>query len=285
MYIIVDGSSIAHRAWHAKPISGFKNVPDEKEEVEAVGGLFIYSFCKQLVSIVKEVDKRRPLFSKVIICWDGRNSTKLRRSIYPEYKANRAAKKDAREHLNVYTFINLLRDELTRVSPRFSLYYEYAEADDLIGIICNTLGDENKVIVTRDKDMYQLVDNCTFILDPFQDAWLGENEIMQELGCTPKQIVEYKALVGDKSDNYPGMRGVGHKKALLILNNSVNYEVSNKEVNTFKKLATLPNPDLNTLEILETFCNDEFNKRANWEYLSKEWAFNSEFEKALYIVT
>ena len=241
MHIILDGSSLAYRAWFASPNYGFKDVEDSEEEAQAIKEVFVIAFCSMLLRIVKTIDATGVDFSKLYICWDGRESLKLRRSIYPPYKVSRQKDRDKREFINPFYFIELIKDELKKVHPRFSIVFDCAEADDLIGVLCEHFGDEKKCIVTRDRDMFQLVDENTIFFDHHTEKFFEEKDVISEIGVSPDKIVAFKSIVGDPSDNYPGIKGVGPKKGKQLL------EVGNlgmsdwvDEVDIFAKLAKIP---------------------------------------------
>ena len=284
MYVIVDGSSVAYRAWHSAPIRAFKNVPDEKEEIDSVAGLFLYAFCSQLVKIIRQVDMSRPKFSKLLICWDGVKSTTLRKQLYPEYKSNRKKNRDVRTHITPYTFIQITRLELGKVSARFGLYDEMAEADDIIAVLCDVLNSSYKCVVSRDKDMFQLINGNTKVLDPFSGEWVDEQAVFNQFGIKASQIVEYKSIVGDSSDGYPGIKGVGNKTGVRMINSGMNYQVSNKECSMFRKIATIPYPDFDDKEFLKTIEDLKFSELPRWGRLSEDWDFNDRFRLALSMV-
>ncbi|OFZ18569.1 MAG: DNA polymerase I [Bdellovibrionales bacterium GWB1_55_8] len=139
----------------------------------------------------------------------------FRKELYPEYKANRSAPPD--DLIPQFSRIDQLISALEIPSCR----QEGVEADDLIASLTRKwLGlspDHQVVIVTGDKDLMQLVDGRVRIWDTMNNRFYGSPEVEAKFGVTPGQIRDYLALVGDSSDNIPGVAGVGPKTAVDLL--------------------------------------------------------------------
>lgn len=209
--ILVDGMSILHRAYHAYPLS----LTSPKGELTNA----VYGFTTILLTVL---EKLKP--THVVVAWDVGAPT-FRHKEYVEYKANREKPDD--ELINQ---IGKTREVVEALNiPQFGV--EGYEADDVIGTL-SLQGEEDKeakvIIVTGDRDALQLVNKDRVVV------WMpgvGGNRFSRDKGpqefdeiavkakyqLTPLQIIELKALMGDASDNIPGVRGVGPKTATTLL--------------------------------------------------------------------
>ncbi|MDH3514732.1 MAG: DNA polymerase I, partial [Gammaproteobacteria bacterium] len=142
------------------------------------------------------------------VVFDARGKT-FRDDIYPEYKANRPPMPDdlSSQIEPIHAIVRALGLPLLQV--------EGVEADDVIGTLARTAAAEGRdaVISTGDKDMAQLVDRHVQLVDTMKDAVYDRDAVKAKFGVTPEQMVDYLALVGDTSDNIPGVPGVGPKTA------------------------------------------------------------------------
>ena len=197
--ILIDGNSLLHRSYHAYPfMSSPAGVPTHA----------VYGTLKYLERILKRVAPTHLLF-----CFDASKKT-FRNDLYPDYKANR---KDAPEDL-VPQFA-LIRTVLKRFNIPY-LEDENVEADDLIGTIANNAGGYMTKIVSSDKDMLQLVNHRVSVLlvkNGGEYLEITTDNILEKMGYKPWDVPELKALSGDKSDNIPGVPGVGDMTALKLL--------------------------------------------------------------------
>ncbi len=208
--VLVDGMSILHRAYHAYPLSLSTK---SGEIVNAV-----YGFTAILFTIL---EKLQP--THVIVTWDVGAPT-FRHFEYEQYKANREKPDEAllsqieRTH-EVVDALNI---------PQFGK--EGFEADDLIGTLATQAETKDGfqiVIATGDRDALQLVDDKKVVvwMPPAPGKYgkdrgsqeYDEEAVKAKYGLTPRQIIELKALMGDSSDNIPGIKGVGPKTATKLL--------------------------------------------------------------------
>jgi len=154
----------------------------------------------------------------VVFCWEGGGSSR-RRALYPDYKATRKPEKlnrfyeddipETEENRNrqVKLLISILRH-----LPICQIYVEDAEADDTIGYLCtHKFKDNEKIIVSSDKDFYQLVDEKTTIYSLHKKQFLNEKYILDEFRITSQNFALAKSLCGDVSDNIKGVKGLGFK--------------------------------------------------------------------------
>ncbi len=200
--IIIDCNSIIHRAFHAIPPLATK----KGELVNAV-----YGFTSVLLKLLREL---QPVY--IAACFDTAAPT-FRHQAYKEYKANRV-----RQPQEFYDQIPLAKEVLQALNIPFFEKDGY-EADDLIGILTKTYyrPEIEIVIVTGDLDTLQLVDQKTRVYFLHQGVSgvkiYDENQVKSRYNLGPQQLLDFKALVGDPSDNIPGIKGVGKKTALELI--------------------------------------------------------------------
>ena len=209
--VLIDGNAVLHRAYHALPPLTDK----EGNETHA-----IYGFLSMLLKIVADL---KP--THLIVCFDRPEPT-FRKSMYVGYQAHRPKMDDS-----LATQLNRTKEVVAAMNIPI---YEMAgyEADDVIGTLAHQARVETGlkpvstkfdeiIIITGDRDILQLVDNHTKVYMPIQgltNAKLYDEEaVVEKFGVKSSQIVDYKALAGDASDNYPGVRGIGPKTASELL--------------------------------------------------------------------
>lgn len=196
--IIVDISSFIFRSFYAiRPLHAPDGTP-----VNAVHGV--------LSMLLKLLSKERP--SHIFLARDSGRKT-FRLEIFPEYKANRSEPPE--ELKPQFKLIEELMDKMQIPS----LTLENYEADDVIGSAVTQWKDsfEEVFIVSSDKDLMQFVDEKVKVLDTMKEKIYGPAEVFEKMGVKPDQIVDYLSLLGDASDNIPGVRGIGEKGAAKLL--------------------------------------------------------------------
>ena len=197
--ILVDGSSYLYRAYHAlPPLTTSKNQP--------TGAI------KGVISMIKRVLIDHP-DSPLAVVFDAKGKT-FRHDMYSEYKANRPPMpEDLVQQIEpIHRIISLMGIKLIMIPG--------VEADDVIGTLAEQARQKklNTVISTGDKDMTQLVCDNVSIVNTMSGELLDENGVMNKFGVGPELITDYLALIGDKSDNVPGVDKVGPKTAVKWLN-------------------------------------------------------------------
>jgi DNA polymerase-1 len=200
--LLVDGSALLHRAYHAYP-------PLTTKTGEIVGA--VYGVASILVSAL---DSEKP--THVMVAWDLPKPT-FRHIKYVGYKAQRP-KADA-EMVEQIPMVKQVIETMGIVQVAQEGY----EADDIIGTLSRLESQDNDVVIlTGDQDTMQLVTDHVRVLTPAKGAnppvLYGPEEVWNKYGVHPGQIVDYKALVGDVSDNIPGVAGIGPKGAVTLLN-------------------------------------------------------------------
>lgn len=197
--LLVDGSALLHRAYHAYP-------PLTSKTGEVVGA--VYGVTSILISAL---DSEKP--SHVMVAWDLPKPT-FRHVKYVGYKAQRP-KADA----EMVEQIPLVK-EMIEAMGIVQVEKEGFEADDIIGTLSKNQ-DGDVVILTGDQDTMQLVNDHVRVLTPAKGAnppvLYGPDEVFNKYGVHPEQIVDYKALIGDSSDNIPGVAGIGPKGAANLI--------------------------------------------------------------------
>jgi len=201
--ILVDGHSIAFRAFYA--------LPDTLITKDGFPTNVIHGFLMMISKLVKDYDSE-----KIIITWDISKKT-FRTELYSDYKGNRTSAPDEFK-LQVKTLQKLLEKfNIPQVSK------EGFEADDVLGTLSKKLNDKDKevMIVTGDRDSFQLITDKTNILYTkrgISDTQIYNEKIFnEEYSIKSNQYIEYLALKGDPSDNIPGLPGVGEKTAINLL--------------------------------------------------------------------
>ena len=219
--IIVDISSFVFRAFFAiRPLHSPDGTP-----VNAVHGV--------LSMLLKLFSEYSP--SHIFIAQDTGDKT-FRSDLYPEYKANR--QQPPEDLIPQFDILYKILGELN--IPQVSL--KGYEADDIIGTAALQWKDdfEEILIASGDKDLMQLVADNVKMVDTMKNVVYNKDEVQKKMGVEPGQIVDYLSMVGDSSDNIPGMRGIGPKGAIKLLQEHGTLEecIAQKDSFKGKKLVT-----------------------------------------------
>ncbi|MBI2021969.1 hypothetical protein HYS93_03805 [Candidatus Daviesbacteria bacterium] len=225
--VLVDGNALLHRAYHATP-------PLTTSNGELINAVFGFSSM-----ILKAWNELSPDF--MAIAWDEKSPT-FRHQAFTQYKATRGPVDDglSKQYERVHQIIDVLN------IPEFSL--KGYEADDLIATLARQAvdppsgGEKNLevIVLTGDRDIMQIIDKHIKVLMPkktLTDVGLyGVDEFMERFGFSPKQLVDYKGLAGDQSDNIPGVNGIGDVTATKLIKQFGSVE----KIYLLKNLKTLP---------------------------------------------
>ena len=249
-FVIIDGNAIASRVWYTNPLTKLHGtqVDNEQEFIDDNSGLFARMFVNQLISIEEELWKHVASIEAFFICWDVRTSKNLRKQIWPTYNANR--KKAEQGTANIYPLITNLRTNLQKVHLRFDItHFEY-EADDIIAVMKDFSTDlgVSLVIVSRDSDFFQLLDKNTTLYNPYEKELITAAS-RAYLNCTPEEYPLVKAIIGDKADNWPGVKGIGEQKVRQFIAGNKTQEQL-KTIETGLRLIKLPFYTLDQDEML-----------------------------------
>src|SRR5689334_3747099 len=200
---LVDGSGYIFRAYHA--IRFEPRTPDGTH-VNAV-----YGFCNMLWKLLKEMKPdERPTHLAVVF---DKSEKTFRTEMYKDYKAHRPPPPD-----DLIPQFPLIRDAV-RAFEIPCLEQAGYEADDLIAtyarIACEA--GATATIVSSDKDLMQLVNDRVIMYDTMKDVRIGIPEVIEKFGVPPEKVIEVQALIGDTSDNVPGVPGIGVKTAAQLI--------------------------------------------------------------------
>lgn len=195
---IIDGSSYIYRAFYAIPhLTNSKGFPTNA----------IYGFARMLLKIIRD---EKPDY--LAIAFDSKGET-FRHKEYAEYKAHRPEMPD--ELVPQIPYIHKLVEAFNIPI----LQNEGYEADDLIGSAVREASSKgfDVTIVSGDKDMLQLITPDIRMLDTLKNKTYGEKEVIEKFGVSPDKVVEVIGLMGDASDNIPGVPGIGEKTAIALI--------------------------------------------------------------------
>jgi len=197
-FVLVDGSSYLYRAFFSPPHL-------TNSAGEATGA--VYGVVNMLKSLMRQFNP-----SHIVVVFDAKGKT-FRDDMYSEYKANRPSMPDD---------LRIQIEPLHAVIKAMGLpilIVDGVEADDVIGTLAKQASEKGikTLISTGDKDMAQLVDEHTLLINTMTDTVMDVAGVSEKFGIPPELIIDYLALMGDKVDNIPGVPGVGEKTALAML--------------------------------------------------------------------
>ena len=209
--LVIDGLNTFIRVFSA--------VPALNDDGQHIGG--VTGFLRSVAAVVRLIKPTR-----CIIVFDGKGGSRRRKDIYPEYKANRANK----TAFNRYQEFASLEDEQDSMRRQFGRVIQYlnclpvttlsidnVEADDIMAYIANEIytDDKNRVtICSTDRDFLQLVNNRISVWSPIKKKMYTPSVMQEEFGFSSKNYLLYRSFIGDKSDNIPGLKGVGPKSLI-----------------------------------------------------------------------
>ena len=209
--LVIDGLNTFIRVFSA--------VPALNDDGQHIGG--VTGFLRSVAAVVRLIKPTR-----CVIVFDGKGGSRRRKDIYPEYKANRANK----TAFNRYQEFASLEDEQDSMRRQFGRVIQYlnclpvttlsidnVEADDIMAYIANEIytNDKNRVtICSTDRDFLQLVNNRISVWSPIKKKMYTPSVMQEEFGFSSKNYLLYRSFIGDKSDNIPGLKGVGPKSLI-----------------------------------------------------------------------
>jgi DNA polymerase I len=199
---IIDGSSFLYRAYYSiRPIHTSDGIP-----VQAV-----YGFCRMIKKLITSFN---PTY--LAVAWDSKGKTE-RHELYEGYKATRQAPPQ-----DIIAQKELILQFNDAIQLR-QIQRSGVEADDIMFSLAQDFTSQgfSVVLVTTDKDMQQAVTGTVTLFDPFKEEFITTTTIVQKYGFPPSKLPFYFALIGDASDNIPGVRGIGPKSAQELV---INYE-------------------------------------------------------------
>ncbi len=202
--MVIDGTNNFYRSYIVDPSISTNGAP--------IGG--VKGFFKTLQKLSREINP-----DQIIVCWDGADGSRKRRSMVKTYKdgrkpirlnrSNRNLNESEEKDNKIWQQVRLM--ELLNETPVIQLVLDSVEADDLISLVVqdNNYKGWHKIIVSSDKDFYQLCDDETIVHRPIQKETLNLPRVVEQFGIHPRNFALARAIAGDKSDNLPGVPGVG----------------------------------------------------------------------------
>lgn len=220
--MIIDGHNLF--------IRGFVVSPQMDSLGEPIGGVSTF-----LKTLRKLIEMHSP--SHCMIAWDAGNGSSKRRSIFPDYKCgikSRRLNREIDDQMNKYQINQqnqIIRTiEYMKNLPVKQFFVEDCEADDVINQICMRIPEDKKIlIISADRDFYQLINNRINVYNPIRKLFISEKDCIDEFGASPKNVLLARAFLGDKSDNIDGINGIGPKwigKNLSMLKEDKQYFLS-----------------------------------------------------------
>lgn len=201
MLTLIDGNSILFRAYYG--------VHSRLTRSDGTPTGAVYAFLNMMLPVFAAA---RP--DDIFVCVFDASRKTFRQDIYPEYKANRDE-----TPADLITQSVMVQRGLTEMGVPV-LCIPNVEADDVIATLATReckIADKTR-IMTGDKDLMQLVSNCIFLYDGMKQKTIGRDEVIEKFGVPPERVVDVQSLMGDSSDNVPGVRGIGPKKAAELIN-------------------------------------------------------------------
>jgi len=217
--LLIDGLNIFLRAFAVNGSLNEKGVP--------VGG--IMGFMKSLAFAIREMEPTR-----VVVVYDGAGGSARRRKINPNYKSQRVPKR-----VTKFDAFNSLEDEKQAMKIQFRRMLSYlellpvdvysvdhVEADDVIAYLAQNVFKNEVIIMSADQDFLQLVNDRIVVWSPNKKKYYTKEQVFVEYGVPAHNFLMYKCLMGDKSDNLEGIKGLGPKKVAKVIP-----EITKREMN------------------------------------------------------
>lgn len=201
MLTLIDGNSILFRAYYG--------VHSRLSRADGTPTGAAYAFLNMMLPVFAAADP-----DDIFVCVFDASRKTFRQDIYPEYKANRDE-----TPADLITQSVMMQRGLSEMGVPV-LCIPNVEADDVIATLATQncqIADKTR-IMTGDKDLMQLVSDCIFLYDGMKQKTIGRNEVIEKFGVPPERVVDVQSLMGDSTDNVPGVRGIGPKKAAELIN-------------------------------------------------------------------
>ncbi len=200
---LVDGSGYIFRAYHA--------LPPINRKTDGLQLNAVFGFCNMLWKLLRDMKpEERPTHLAVVF---DKSEKTFRTEMYPDYKAHRPDPPD--DLRPQFKFIR----EAVHAFDLPCLEQDGFEADDLIATYVREACEAGATatIVSSDKDLMQLVSDCVIMFDTMKDKKIGRAEVIEKFGVPPEKVIEVQSLIGDSTDNVPGVPGIGVKTAAQLI--------------------------------------------------------------------
>ena len=234
--LLIDGNNLLK--------IGFHGVKDFFHEGKHVGG--IWHFLNTTRRFIEEQN-----FDKVVVFWDGEDSSSARKLIYPQYKENRKIYKEEFKEQSFAEQKQRVKQYLEEMFVR-QLEVENSEADDLIAYYCQISEDENKTIFSSDRDLTQLISEDVSIYSPSTKKHYKSGDMikMYDVEIPHYNVKTWKILSGDKSDNINGIYYLGEKTLVKLFPELLDKEVNIDDILTKGELLLKEDKDNQSLKNL-----------------------------------
>ncbi len=196
---LIDGSSYIFRAFFA--------IPPTLKNAAGMPTNAIFGFTNILLKVLKQY---KPEY--VTVALDAGRRT-FRNEMLAEYKGHRPEAPP--ELIPQFPYFRKVLDGLNVTLLELPGY----EADDIIATLCDRMANKDceVVVVSSDKDLMQLVTDGIKLLDSAKDRWIGADQVREKFGVVPERVIEVMGLMGDPVDNIPGVKGIGEKTAIALI--------------------------------------------------------------------
>ena len=248
--LIIDGNNLAHRVSNA-----LRGVQKPLTDKDGKPTSLVYGFLKSLAALHRRFDR-----SKITVVWDG--SKQRRAAMYSEYKAGRSP-----HNSEMYDQI----DQLKGILPLLGVAQAYnpkEEADDLIACLVHKFAGQSNLIVSTDRDFLQLVTYTTLLMVPkvgaSQEVVYDPDRVVVDYGVPPAKMVSLRSLLGDSSDNLPGVPRVPKKTLVSLLKTYGNLEdlyksnLSGTTATQFEKITAFQTQALLNYQVMRLHIDLEF---------------------------
>ena len=200
MLTLIDGNSLLFRAYYG--------VHSRLTRADGTPTGAVYGFFNMILPVLSAASP-----DDAFVCIFDASRITFRQDIYPEYKMNRSE-----TPADLIAQGQMIQSGLTAIGMPV-LCIPNVEADDVIATLArqNCTRPNNTRIITSDKDLMQLVSDCVFLYDGMKSREIREPDVFEKFGVAPSQVIDVQSLMGDTSDNVPGVRGIGPKKAAELI--------------------------------------------------------------------
>ncbi|MGX0051774.1 5'-3' exonuclease [Staphylococcus capitis] len=270
--LIVDGMALLFRHFYATSLHNQFMYNSKGIPTNGVQG-----FVRHIFSAIKEINP-----THVAVCWDMGQQT-FRNEMFEGYKQNRS--EPPAELIPQFDYVKEISQQFGFVNIGVTNY----EADDVIGSLAHTYSDNNEVfIITGDRDILQCINENV-------EVWLTKkgftiynrytlDRFKNEYGLEPKQLIDVKAFMGDTADGYPGVKGIGEKTAIKLIQNHHSVENVIQNISTLipaqqKKI----NDNINNLHLSKSLAEIHTQVPLESEQLFNEMAYAHELNEILSI--
>lgn len=207
--LLIDGLNSFFRYFLVSPQMDLNGSP--------IGGTF--GFVRSLMYFAEKFSP-----TDIVVCWDGEHGSQKRRTILKEYKEGRKIPAPNRTFeftqdeidKNRERQLNKIKEQYLPALPLKSLEYEYTEADDIISLVSFLENESQKIIISADKDFFQLLDEKTICYNPISESITTHKTLLEKYDISAKNFALARAVVGDSSDNLKGAKGVGLKSVAKL---------------------------------------------------------------------